>query len=106
MRMRATVTSKDTIGNQGTSIPRTLLRMTRAHHWRWIMEKRWQLRRDGHDDVIIEVIKIQGARYGILWASGENLRVKGGLDRKDADAQAQTAMDKISETGWVDMSVT
>lgn len=68
------------------------------------MAKRWQHRSEG-PDVIIEIVRMEGGRYGVLWARGDDLRVRGYLDRQDAEAQAKSARDKISETGWVDMSV-
>lgn len=79
--------------------------VTTIHRRRWIMLRRWQYRADGQNDVIIEVIQLEGRRYGVLWAKGDDLRIKGNLDRQSADKSAQAAMEKISPDGWLDMSV-
>lgn len=80
---------------------------TVIHRRRWITIASWSLRRPGHPDTHIEVVRFEGAtRYGVLWASGHDLRIRGGLDRKDADTAALKAREKYAPTAdWLDTSV-
>ncbi|MEV0646112.1 hypothetical protein AB0I28_12680 [Phytomonospora sp. NPDC050363] len=80
--------------------------MTHAHTRRWIMRNRWQYQPELGPPHIVEYVVLEGGRYGVLWARGDQLRVRGGMDRQDAETAAKEAREKIAPDGaWVDMSI-
>ena len=80
---------------------------TTIHRRRWITISSWSLRTPDGPQHCVEVIRCEGrGRYGILWARGNELRVRDGMDRKDADAMALKIREKYAPVGeWLDTSV-